>query len=573
MQTTYSQNRAKDPRSQFYTPEQPTSNVNNMINRPSLPQAPSNLQDYILAQRQQDNARMNQIPQQMAFGGQDPSYRNLTGQQSVDTSDIPGAPDAPNLERIRMLASQALADNQSLTNSQPVVPAEDDTSPQPDFKYYSPPQPLSSEDKTFTQDSVNQAKQAMQMGLQAKTGGEGMTAANNASGNKRVMGDLQKVAESKDPMKAWQNMKEEPFYKDSSFYNGIMGLGLAIMSGKSPIEAFQISQGMYENDEIKKQLATNRDFLIEQGYSNDSVASAIAKGNPQLLKMKEMSQKDQAALALQNQLATEQRGDLRWEQRNAIQQAADDRRMDRQEALADRRMALSDQRMALRGEQSLERQKALLDYRNAAKAKADELKAQSFDFGSRDLNSEKNTPDGSVVKSWSVKQGYFDAAKKDLDLAREAIQKGNRQAATAAFKQAVFNSARGEIGENRSLQGSDLAEFAEDPSVVVRTINDIKLKAGFNPTLDAIGYVDSANQVGSDSAYSNIKRIKEKRIIANAKTMGAKKATALVNRAFGSGWHDPLNAFPEDETPTTLTGGALSSGSLGDSEDPSWMTE
>lgn len=573
MQTTYSQNRAKDPRSQFYTPEQPTSNVNNMINRPSLPQAPSNLQDYILAQRQQDNARMNQIPQQMAFGGQDPSYRNLTGQQSVDTSDIPGAPDAPNLERIRMLASQALADNQSLTNSQPVVPAEDDTSPQPDFKYYSPPQPLSSEDKTFTQDSVNQAKQAMQMGLQAKTGGEGMTAANNASGNKRVMGDLQKVAESKDPMKAWQNMKEEPFYKDSSFYNGIMGLGLAIMSGKSPIEAFQISQGMYENDEIKKQLATNRDFLIEQGYSNDSVASAIAKGNPQLLKMKEMSQKDQAALALQNQLATEQRGDLRWEQRNAIQQAADDRRMDRQEALADRRMALSDQRMALRGEQSLERQKALLDYRNAAKAKADELKAQSFDFGSRDLNSEKNTPDGSVVKSWSVKQGYFDAAKKDLDLAREAIQKGNRQAATAAFKQAVFNSARGEIGENRSLQGSDLAEFAEDPSVVVRTINDIKLKAGFNPTLDAIGYVDSANQVGSDSAYSNIKRIKEKRIIANAKTMGAKKATALVNRAFGSGWHDPLNAFPEDETPTTLTGGALSSSSLGDSEDPSWMIE
>lgn len=242
-----------------------------------------------------------------------------------------------------------------------------------------------------------------------------------------------------------------------------------------------------------------------------------------------------------------------WDRRNAINQQ---NQMQLQQA-ADRR---AQERMAA----SEAQQKRMVDYRAEKKQEAAKQAAESFDFGSRDINAEKNTPEGSNIKQWATKKGYFTAADKEHQIAQDAIAayekeggEANRQKAVAAFKQLIFNLARGEIGENRSLQGSDLAEFAEDPSIPVRTVNDIKLKAGFTPTLDALRYVKAGIDTGIDSMNYNIDTTKEARIRAVAKTLGPRKATALVNRAFGSGWHDPLNAFGTgDEAPSRQ--GALS---------------
>ena len=97
------------------------------------------------------------------------------------------------------------------------------------------------------------------------------------------------------------------------------------------------------------------------------------------------------------------------------------------------------------------------------------------------------------------------------------------------------------------------------------------MKAGFTPTLDALRYVKAGIDTGIDSMDYNIINTKEQRIRAVAKTLGAKKATALVNRAFGGGWHDPLKAFG-DEDDSSIRGRAdRSGGAL--SEDPSWMTQ
>ena len=133
--------------------------------------------------------------------------------------------------------------------------------------------------------------------------------------------------------------------------------------------------------------------------------------------------------------------------------------------------------------------------------------------------------------------------------------------------------ARGEIGENRSLQGSDLAEFAEDPSIPIRTINDVKLKAGFTPTLDALRYVKKGIDIGIKSMDYNIDKTKEQRIRANAVTLGPRKATALVNRAFGGGFHDPLNAFDTEAQQAGVTVAGRSGSLSGYDEDPSWMQD
>lgn len=408
--------------------------------------------------------------------------------------------------------------------------------------------------KQYSQGALNQGLQSVDIGMSSLSPQNAMSAETQNMDANRIKTDMASIAQAKDPKAAWQEVKKDPFYKDSNFYTGMMNVGLAIMSGANPMQAFQAGSQAMASADVKEQLKNNRDYLLQQ-YTPDSVAAAIAAGDPKLLRQQEMS--DQDRMDAQNN---------EWTRRNQITNAQDQaqftQRLQASQQASNQR--LQQQQKAL--DQRFEQQKQLLTMKDNLKKQAAQDAANSFQFTSRDLNAEKNTPEGSVIKSWSVKQGYFDAAKKDLALAKEAIQNGNQQAATAAFKQAIFNSTRGEIGENRSLQGSDLGEFAEDPNVVVRTVNDIRLKSGFTPTLKAINYVDQANIVGSKSAESNITRIKEQRIKANARTLGAKQATALVNRAFGGGWHDPLGAFSEegDKEVQSRLGGALST-------DDSWM--
>lgn len=430
-----------------------------------------------------------------------------------------------------------------------------------------PPAPLSKDDKTFTTDQVDSSKATVNNLFQANAPQGGVRGATASKDQDRINNDIQKIAESKNPHQTWQTIQKEPFYQNSSFYTGLMGVGLSIMSGKDPLEAFQIGSSMADQDDMKKQLGGNRDALLDQGYSADSVANAIAQGDPRLLKMRELSPEASAQMQ-------DEREQRRYDRNRA--DALDDRQFAADQATLNQQA--SDDRFAKRLQMQGDASKALIDYRGQKADEKAQKAAESYDFGSRDINAEKNTPEGSNVKQWSTKKGYFTAAEKEHQLAQDAIARysktgneGDRQDATAAFKQMIFNLARGEIGENRSLQGSDLAEFAEDPSIPIRTINDVKLKAGFTPTLDALRYVKAGIDTGIDSMDYNIINTKEQRIRAVAKTLGAKKATALVNRAFGGGWHDPLKAFG-DEDDSSIRGRAdRSGGAL--SEDPSWMTQ
>ena len=494
------------------------------------------------------NPSMMQRAQELLAQNQQQAPGAIQGNGSLSGIDI-GAPQPaqPNAD----LSTEQGLENAGLMPSLPVTP----------------PAPLSKEDKTFTTDQVDNSKATVNNLFQANAPQGGVRGATAAKDQDRINNDIQKIAESKNPHQTWQTIQKEPFYQNSSFYTGLMGVGLSIMSGKDPLEAFQIGSSMADQDDMKKQLGGNRDALLDQGYSADSVANAIAQGDPRLLKMRELS--PEAGAQMQDE--REQR---RYERNRA--DALDDRQFAADQATQNQQA--SDDRFARRLQMQSDASKSLIDYRGQKAQEKAEKAAESYDFGSRDINAEKNTPEGSNVKQWSTKKGYFTAAEKEHQLAQDAIARynksgseGDRQDATAAFKQMIFNLARGEIGENRSLQGSDLAEFAEDPSIPIRTINDVKLKAGFTPTQDALRYVKAGIDTGIDSMDYNIINTKEQRIRAVARTLGAKKATALVNRAFGGGWHDPLKAFGDDDDSSVKGRADRSGGAL--SEDPSWMTQ
>lgn len=408
--------------------------------------------------------------------------------------------------------------------------------------------------KQYSQAALSNGLQSVDIGISSQNPQNAMSAESQNLDASRIKSDMASIAQAKDPKAAWQEVKQDPFYKNSNFYTGMMNTGLAIMSGANPMQAFQAGSQAMENADVKDQLKNNREYLLQQ-YTPDSVAAAIAAGDPKLLRQQQMSDADKMDAT-----------NAEWGRRNAITSAQEDQRfaqrLEASNRSADARAAQQEKLQNARFAQ----QKALLNEKDRIKQAAAKAAADDYNFTSRDLNAEKNTPEGSVIKSWSVKQGYFDAAKKDLDLARDAISRGDSQAAAAAYQQAAFNSARGEIGENRSLQEADVSGFAEDPSIFTKGTNKISLKAGWSPTLRAIDYLEKANDVGSKSADSNIQRIKIQRIKANAKTLGEKKATALVNRSFGGGFHDPFGVFDEDgeREVRSRTGGALST-------DDSWM--
>lgn len=549
-QTSYAYLRSRDPRNQVYgnqsgpvaTPYSPRpaypSVDMSIYNRPAMPNAAAGNLNNLVTQAQEDQEAMT-----------NPGFARLLMEQQ-------GQVGPSSLQGINIGVPEEASANPDLSTEEGLESA----GISPRLPVTPPATPASLEvPKEIDPKAVEQAQGLVTTVASSLPTGEGVAGATAAAGQERVNKDLMEIAKSKDPNSAWKEMQKLPFYQNSNFYTGLMGVGLSIMSGKSPIEAFQIGQGMAQQDEVKSQLEANRDALIDQGYSPDSVAAAIATGDASQLRMRQRSVEE----AQQDALNAEQRANREWDRRTAFS-------MDREDA----RQRASDQRFEKRMDMQLQKSRDLIDYRAKVADDKAKAKAESYDFSSRDINSEKYTPDGSNVKSWAAKRGYFTAADKEYNIAQEAIksyeQTGNerdRQRATAAFKQLIFNLARGEIGENRSLQGNDLAEFAEDPSIVIRTVNDVKLKSGFTPTQDALGYVKAGIDTGIDSMDHNIIETKEKRIRANAKTLGAKKATALVNRAFGAGWHDPLKAFGDEDDTTeskssnrgSLSGGALSS--------------
>ena len=315
-------------------------------------------------QPQPGGINVDQLLGQIASGG------------SLSGIDI-GAPQPTTAGPEAFSNEQTMADNGLLPTS---APKEISQNPTNDTKQYS-------------QGAVNKGLQSVDIGLSSQTPNSAMSAETQNLDASRIKGDMVNIAQAKNPKSAWQDLKKDPFYKDSNFYTGMMNVGLAIMSGANPMQAFQAGSQAMASADMKSQLRDNRDYLLQQ-YTPDSVAAAIASGDPKMLRQQEMSDADK--MAQQN---------AEWTRRNNITSGQEDARSDKstQQSL-DAEQRRYNQQNQLQQHQ-FNQQKQLLAMTTDITKQAAQDAANSFDFTSRDLNAEKNTPEGSVIKSWSVKQG------------------------------------------------------------------------------------------------------------------------------------------------------------------------
>lgn len=551
-QTSYAYLRSQDPRNQIYGVKQGAASASPYMARPAYPAAdvsmysqrppasPVGLSSLVATAQEDQEAMLNPGFRQRLMEAE--NQGTPTSLQGIDIGEPAPAMNNPDLSSDEGLQAAGLMPSDPL----PVTP---------------PRKPLEETDKEFSPVQVEQAQNVINTLANSNPAPEGMAGATRAKDQERINNDIMEVAKAKDPAQAWNELQKQPFYQKSSFYTGLMGVGLSIMSGKSPIEAFQIGSGLAAQDETKQQLEANRDALLEQGYSQDSVAAAIASGDPSLLKMRQISPQEKMALAAQD----EERANREWDRRQQIQENS------MRERAAETRRAAEE-----RANAQFEKQKELIGYRDQVKAERAEKAAQSFTFNPKEVRLAQNTAEGTVAKQWAEKAGLFNQSHKDLDLADKAVKDKDYQTARSAYMQAVMNSARAEIGANRSLQADDLAHFAEDPSIFVKVGNTWSLKAGYRPSDAALSYARKQATVGATSAEKGVKDAKKATIEAYIGSgMDKKRATALVNRAIPSaGFYDPFGTFESeaeaavggDTTNPRLTG-ALSSSAA----DTSWM--
>lgn len=547
-QTTYAQVRSRDPRNTFYGVNPGAASASPYMARPTQ------TADISMYQRPAVPAGLSSLVGQTSV-----DYQNMLN--PVQSNGLPS--DIPN--DVQPQAQQAVTlpefENQETMQAAGLSPSSIPQESEP-LPVTPPAKPLEAGPMEFTPSQVEQAQGVINTLAQGQDTGDGVAAATRAKDQERVNNDILQVAKAKDPSEAWNKLQKEPFYQNSSFYTGLMGVGLSIMSGKSPIEAFQIGQGMANQDETKKQLEANRDALVEQGFSQDSIAAAIANGDPSLLKMKAVDPAQKEALYA----AREERQNAEWDRRQQIQEQTMRERADETRRAAEERANMN-----------FERQKELIGYRDKVKAERAEQAAQSFNFNPKEVRLAQNTAEGTVAKQWAEKGGLFNQSNKDLDLADKAVKDKDYQTARSAYMQAIMNSARAEIGATRSLTEEDLGHFAEDPSIFVRVGNKFALKSGWRPTDAALSYARKQANVGHTSAMKGVADAKKATIEAYIGSgMDKKRATALVNRAIPSGgFYDPLGVFSEQAEESV--GGAATNpklnGALSAVEDTSWFTQ
>ncbi len=250
-QTTYAQVRSRDPRNTFYGVNPGAASASPYMARPTQ------TADISMYQRPAIPAGLSSLVGQTSV-----DYQNMLN--PVQSNGLPS--DIPN--DVQPQAQQAVTlpefENQETMQAAGLSPSSIPPESEP-LPVTPPTKPLEAGPMEFTPSQVEQAQGVINTLAQGQDAGDGMTAATRAKDQERVNNDILQVAKAKNPSEAWNKLQKEPFYQNSSFYTGLMGVGLSIMSGKSPIEAFQIGQGMANQDETKKQLEANRDALIEQG--------------------------------------------------------------------------------------------------------------------------------------------------------------------------------------------------------------------------------------------------------------------------------------------------------------------
>lgn len=558
-QTSYAYLRSQDPRNQIYGVKQGAASASPYMARPAYPAAdvsmysqrppasPVGLSSLVATAQEDQEAMLNPGFRQRLLESE--NQGTPTSLQSIDIGEPAPAVANPDLSSDEGLQAAGLMPSDPL----PVTP---------------PRKPLEETDKEFSPVQVEQAQNVINTLANSNPAPEGMAGATRAKDQERINNDIMEVAKAKDPAQAWNELQKQPFYQKSSFYTGLMGVGLSIMSGKSPIEAFQIGSGLAAQDETKQQLELNRDNLIEQGYSQDSVAAAIASGDPSMLKMRQVSPQERLAIAAQDEARANQEWDRRESIRNQNSIDANKRSFDNQMALATARGEISRENAQFKSEHSVRKTSPKWE-------KSEELGGITPNF--RDKLQQSYRPVINVLSSRNKWMAPTEAAISKLGTGATPQENAAQQRA------AIENLTKLIQGGLASINGEVMNELTGDPDWVNNKLNKISMMSGQGPTdanikwLKALG--TEIQEIDKEATKYQVAPLVES-LMLDAK-LPPENAIRAANSVFAPGsvrltaeefkdWsrgHSKVHhlTFPDDK-PAKRSGGALSS-----TDD--WMTK
>lgn len=400
--------------------------------------------------------------------------------------------------------------------------------------------------KQYSQNAVQAGLNGVDLGFQARTPTNGMSAESQNLDAQRIKGDMTSIAQAKDPKAAWQEVKKDPFYKDSNFYTGMMNVGLAIMSGANPMQAFQAGSQAMTNADMKEQLKGNREYLMQM-YTPDSIAAATASGDPTLLKQKRMSDEDR--LAAENNI-WQARNDVTSQQEQARAERDNKWAIDRQQRQIDSQEASSDR--------ILKRQLAVLDYKDKKKAEDD----SNDIYGG--LSARQVSPITAqfrtAINQNATKMMAFNKGERLIQQAQDALDSGDHSKAAAAYREAQDELARGTLGSQGMLDHERRDALTESPAFVTRKANQASLQAGFGPTRAGLDFMKDQIKLAQGAEHDELNKrmdISVQRLIEAG--MPEDKARRLITSSVSLG-------FGTGSGPNTpKKQGALSGG------DDSWM--
>lgn len=380
--------------------------------------------------------------------------------------------------------------------------------------------------KQFSQSALQAGMNGVDIGLQSRTPVNGMSAETQNIDAQRIKGDMASIAQAKDPKAAWQEVKKDPFYKDSNFYTGMMNVGLAIMSGANPMQAFQAGSQSMANADMKEQLRGNRDYLMQM-YTPDSVAAATASGDPRMLKQKSMSDEDR--LAAENAI---------WQQRNDVTNQQEQARATRDNEWASQR-----QDKMLAGQEAssarmLQRQKDLLDY----KADLGKQGADTDIYGG--LSARQVSPITAqfrtAINQNATKMMAFNKGERLIQQASDALDAGDHSKAAAAYREAQDELARGTLGSQGMLDHERRDALTESPAFLTRKANQASLQAGFGPTRSGLDFMKDQIKLAQGAEHDELNKrmdISVQRLIEAGmpEDKARRLITSSVSLGFGTG--------------------------------------
>lgn len=555
LQSTYAYLRSRDPRNQVYG-NQGAATPSPYTPRPAYPAADMSIYNRPAPVGQ----NLNAVAEQALADNE--AIQNPTFAQKVLERNAP--PTAGSLAGIDIGAPEQASVNPDLSTEEGLGNAGM-------LPVSAPPTPALDIPKEIDPAAVEQAQGTVNTLSSAnpQANATGVGGATAAAGQEKVNQDLATVAKSKNPQDAWKEMQKQPFYQNSSFYTGLMGVGLSIMSGKSPIEAFQIGSGMASQDATKQQLEANRDNLLEQGYSQDSVAAAIASGDPAMLKMRQMS--PQERLDFQEKAA--QRENQEWDRRERIRaetaEAGRKSALENQLALAEARGEIARENTQFKSEHSVRKTSPKWE-------KTEELGGITPNL--RDKLQQSYRPVINVLSSRNKWMAPTEAAISKLGTGKDSQENAAQQRA------AIENLTKLIQGGLASINGEVMNELTGDPDWVNNKLNTISMMAGQGPTeanikwLKALG--TEIQEIDKEATKYQVAPLVESLMLDSKLTPenairaansifapGSVRLTAEEFRDWSRGHSKVHNLTFPDDKPQASRSGALSGGSA----TPDWM--